>query len=226
MAQGSVCVVPARFNGYMSWSNPKKFYLGAEKDNTRFLVRCPESVRKSNAVIYAGPDVKDGVLTEYKMDRLGRRKPFTVHSPQYGEVEVKIDESGTVVKHKSLFFTMRSGERFEWRHTRGNEVKELEGKFAYGYKLVRLSTRNSALGGDRKERKNGYTSDGEEVVALVGFNITRISSKIFTFLFINSGLSGAFGPLWEVTALASAFYLVYYEVIKASAAASAAASDS
>lgn len=222
MAQGTVCVVPARFNGYLSWANPKKFYLGAEKDNTRFLVRCPDSVRKSNVVIYAGPDTKDGVLTEYKMDRLGRRKPFTVHSPQYGDVDVKIDESGTVVKHKSLFFTMNSGERFEWRHTRGNEVKELHGKFSYGYKLVRLSTRNSAIGGDRNERENGYTSNGEEVVALIGFNVTRLNSHIFTFLFVHSGLTGAFGPLWEVTALTSAFNLVYYEVIKTSAAVSAA----
>lgn len=222
MAQGSVCVVPARFNGYFSWANPKKYYLGPDKENTQFLVRCPDSIRKNNVIIYAGPDTKAGVLTEYKMDRFGRNKPFTVNSPQYGDMELNYGTSRGVFKEKTLYFTTNTGERFEWRNTRGREIKELHGRFSYGWKLVRLSTRNSELGGKRNERENGYTSDGEEVVALVGFNVTRLSSHIFTFLFINSGVTGAFGPLWEVVTLASAFNLVYAEIVKTAAAASSA----
>lgn len=210
---GLVCL-PPRLDGYLKWHMSSAIHLGQSESQTQFIVRTPESLKNNEIVIYAGPDEKVGVLGKYTMDRWARRRPFTVHSPKYGDLEVDVNTKGTFKRSKTFSFTTDKGEHFEWRSTSGKEVKELYGKFSYGHKLVRLPTKNTELGGKRSERAEGYTSSGEEVVAILGFHVSLTSNQIFTLKFLNSGLTETFGPLWEVSTLASAFNLVYYELVQ------------
>jgi hypothetical protein len=46
-------------------------------------------------------------------------------------------------------------ERFEWRKTHGNGIKELATGHSYGWKLVWLSGSINSAGGSRKEQEMG-----------------------------------------------------------------------
>lgn len=116
--------------------------------------------------------------------------------------------------------TMR--ERFEWRKSRGKEIKELAGH-SYGWKLVRLAGPvNSLDGRSRKEREYGYTSDGLEVVALIAHNASWSMNKGFRFASMGSGLTGTMGENWVIIVVTSALQLWYIDVQGNAATTSAA----
>ena len=102
-------------------------------------------------------------------------------------------------------------EQFEWRQTRGEELKLLSGsKGNEGWKLVRLG-RQVAQGessADGSKRAFGVTSDGLEVVAVCAHKIA-VSMKGAYFCFMNSGLDGSMGERWELAAVLSGLILWY-----------------
>ncbi|PFH60479.1 hypothetical protein XA68_10869 [Ophiocordyceps unilateralis] len=74
-------------------------------------------------------------------------------------------------------------EKFEWRSSRGDEVKSL-GEHSYGWKLVQLGSQEIlAVGADAK--------------------MSRSLSKVGAFRFVGRGASGEMGESWAVMAVAS-----------------------
>ncbi|KAK0745508.1 hypothetical protein B0T18DRAFT_428653 [Schizothecium vesticola] len=116
------------------------------------------------------------------------------------------------LRREMWWFAMPVGdagvERFEWRRSRGAEVKEVEGGCGRGWKLVRMGRSNAAAAageddGDDDEsadgRPDGRTSDGMEVVAVwadAGLSLSRMGALEFR----GSGATGELGLLWSIMA--------------------------
>ncbi|KAK8039122.1 hypothetical protein PG993_007533 [Apiospora rasikravindrae] len=94
-------------------------------------------------------------------------------------------------------------ERFEWRHSRGNEVKQLD-KLNSGWKLVRIHSEADGVGGTRRARDAGASSDGKELVAVFAEVSGWSTSKVVKFKFLGSGATGEMGPRWALMAVMTA----------------------
>ncbi|KXJ86101.1 hypothetical protein Micbo1qcDRAFT_198562 [Microdochium bolleyi] len=97
-------------------------------------------------------------------------------------------------------------EWFEWRHSRGDAVLDLDAGSSYGYKLVRLSTRPppGVDPGAAQFVGGGYmTSSGEEVVAVFA-RIPASMSRRMKFRFLGTGASGLLGDRWALMAAVTA----------------------
>ncbi|KAI0112938.1 hypothetical protein F4814DRAFT_420058 [Daldinia grandis] len=104
-------------------------------------------------------------------------------------------------------------ENFEWRRTRGEEVKELD-RWGNGWKLVRLS-------GTVPGRAS--TSDGKEIVAVWTLNGKPSMNKFCKFQFLESGATGVLGDTFALAALISGLKIWYIEFLQNTSASSAAA---
>lgn len=122
-------------------------------------------------------------------------------------------------------------ERFEWRRSHGVEVKNV-GAGKWGWKLVRLGSRSPEdevsediqdvhvkedSDGDGKEdgkkdlkrtatgssRREGFTSDGLEIVAVWAEHTGMSMTKIGEFQLRGSGKTGELGRSWGLMALVS-----------------------
>ncbi|KFA66856.1 hypothetical protein S40285_09547 [Stachybotrys chlorohalonatus IBT 40285] len=115
-------------------------------------------------------------------------------------------------------------ETFEWRSTRGDEIKNLDfditsskGKKASGadgWKLIRMapqvSTSEAGLsGGKYKERDTSFTSNGKEIVALLGQARSWKLNNPLRFEFVGAGLTGVLGRDWEVVSVATGLLLFW-----------------
>ncbi|KAK6825101.1 hypothetical protein PG989_013156 [Apiospora arundinis] len=94
-------------------------------------------------------------------------------------------------------------ERFEWRHSRGSEVKALD-RLNSGWKLVRIHSEADGVGGTRRARDQGASSDGKELVAVFAEVSGWSTSKVVKFKFLGSGATGEMGTRWSVMAVMTA----------------------
>ncbi|KAL4728477.1 hypothetical protein ACLX1H_005224 [Fusarium chlamydosporum] len=130
-------------------------------------------------------------------------------------------------------------ERFEWRRSRGAEVKSVGQSRWGGYKLVRLGSTNTKEEYSSSEENltetssnsvEGYTSDGKEVVAVWGnANCWKTMSGVGEFQFRGSGATGELGNMWALMAVMSCMSIwqkVQRDNATAGASASSAASSS
>ncbi|EWY99424.1 hypothetical protein FOYG_03468 [Fusarium oxysporum NRRL 32931] len=129
-------------------------------------------------------------------------------------------------------------ERFEWRRSRGAEVKSVGQSRWGGYKLVRLGSTNTKEEYSSSEEDlhdgstngEGYTSDGKEVVAVWGStNCLKSLSGVGEFQFRGSGATGELGQLWALMAVMSCMSIwqkVQRDNATAGASSSSAASAS
>ncbi|KAI0894105.1 hypothetical protein F4806DRAFT_130953 [Annulohypoxylon nitens] len=132
-------------------------------------------------------------------------------------------------KHYTFPFSVEVGlgkdtrvENFEWRGSRGEEVKKLDSASWRGYKLVRLDGDAVGRGGKREVRGAGEASDGREVVAVYTANGHFSRNKIFKFQFVESGATGILGEKFALAAVITASKIGYSEfIVSQSTAASA-----
>ncbi|KAI0853587.1 hypothetical protein F5Y00DRAFT_104844 [Daldinia vernicosa] len=101
-------------------------------------------------------------------------------------------------------------ESFEWRRTRGEEVKELD-RWGNGWKLVRLSGTAAAPG-------RASASDGKEIVAVWTPNGKLSMNKFCKFQFLESGAAGVLGDTFALAALISGLKIWYMEFLQTTAA--------
>ncbi|KAF7551805.1 hypothetical protein G7Z17_g4755 [Cylindrodendrum hubeiense] len=137
------------------------------------------------------------------------------------------------LKKEVFWFGMQVGEghnkrieRFEWRHSRGSEVKSV-GQAGNGWKLVRLGGGMAGEGNeeDGPDRDDGYTKDGKEIVAVwAEGKAFKSISNIGEFQFRGSGATGELGMLWSLTALMS-YICIYVHTMRQAATASTAAAS-
>ncbi|GKT40394.1 uncharacterized protein ColSpa_00575 [Colletotrichum spaethianum] len=223
---------PPTLNGYFQWAFTRTFLLGPTAEE-RLFAASPRSGFRSKQreiILYDGPSDKHPVLATIGKSWTAMAsvpaKVSILPRPDSGEtrpyeteisgIPFKVDQSSA-----SIFSVTVGGkatgtepreEKFQWRNSRGSEVKELGKTFSYGWKLVRLSTPAApAAGGSRSERDVGFTSDGHEVVAILATNMTSLT-KGLKFSFMGRGLKGAFGERWEVVALLTGLWVWYTHV--------------
>ncbi|KPM35587.1 hypothetical protein AK830_g10985 [Neonectria ditissima] len=115
-------------------------------------------------------------------------------------------------------------EKFEWRHSRGSEVKSI-GQSGSGWKLVRLGSSIAGEGNNEvADRGDGFTKDGKEIVAVwADGKAFKSISNIGEFQFRGSGATGELGTLWGLTAMMSYLCIWLQTMLQASVASGASA---
>lgn len=222
-------------NGYFQWKLTTTFHLGPTADEKLYAVSTPATVfnNKPTIVLHDGPTNKHPVMATAQGDKWGRSRPVAITLPprpgsQHQDSIVEQVVPGGSLKHfsPSHMFEISVGpkgttpEKFEWRKSHGNEIKELVG-FSYGWKLVWLTGPVKSVAGSRKERDRGYTSDGLEIVALIAHNASWSMTKGFRFAFMGAGLTGIMGENWEIVVVTSALQLWFIDVQGTSATTAA-----
>ncbi|OOQ82433.1 hypothetical protein PEBR_39027 [Penicillium brasilianum] len=236
--QDAMVKFPPTMNGYFQWKMTSTFHLGPTAEQKMFAVTIHSSVfgNKPSLILYDGPTKEDPVMATLKSDKWGRTRPVDIALPprpgghHTNAIDVQLVPVST--KHVSPTYTFEiqgtgkgaGRDRFEWRKTQGNEIKELATGHSYGWKLLWLSGPVNGAGGSRKEREMGVASDGTEIVALLAHNASWSMTKGFRFAFMGTGLTGTFGEVWEILTVTSALHLWYLDFQGATAAAAAAAS--
>lgn len=110
-----------------------------------------------------------------------------------------------------------SVERFEWRRSRGNEVRQVKAH-GCGWKLVRMrddsnlddhdsqsftSEKRDSAQHDRKSQALGMSSDGHEVVAVWAGGKCLSMHDVGQLEFLGSGADGSLGDGWAMMVLIS-----------------------
>ncbi|KAH6880101.1 hypothetical protein B0T10DRAFT_565873 [Thelonectria olida] len=119
------------------------------------------------------------------------------------------------VKKDTFWFGIRVGEgedrhseKFEWRHSRGNEIKSV-GQASTGWKLVRIGSSMGRAAATEQEvgpKGDGFTKDGKEIVAVWAHGKTFGDIKnMGEVQFLGSGATGEFGIQWSIMAMMSCF---------------------
>ncbi|KAJ5365534.1 hypothetical protein N7517_008420 [Penicillium concentricum] len=218
---------PPLMNGYFQWKLTSTFHLGPAAEEKLFAASTPATVlnNKPSVVLHDGPTNKHPVMATARGDKWGRSRPIEITLPPRPGSQHKHDivehvVPGGSLKHSSPSYAFEicvgpkgtTPEKFEWRKSQGNEIKELAG-LSYGWKLVRLTpSANNSVGGSRKERDRGYTSDGLEVVAIIAHNASWSMTKGFRFAFLGTGLTGTMGENWEIVVVTSAVQMWFIDV--------------
>lgn len=148
--------------------------------------------------------------------------PVTTHNTQAGAAPAPVEltheaQSAGGFIHKTYQFDIEvassnsSGghhyERFEWRHSKGDEVRAL-GKQLQGWKLVWLGSGGGGGVGGGGGSSSGSaggpkSSDGNGVVAVWAHgHMSR--SKFFCFQFVGSGLGSGMGDRWTLVTILTA----------------------
>ncbi|KAI1771710.1 hypothetical protein F4818DRAFT_428810 [Hypoxylon cercidicola] len=233
---------PQSLNAYFpKMKLSKTFHLGEHADQLRFAVTMHSGLTsKPWLELHSGPNESDPIVaTADNESKWGSSKNFVVQvipipesaagvsstsaqqdwqlSPQTIRIHRKHDW-----KHMQYPFSAEVGlgkdvrhEDFEWRHSRGGEVQQLDKYAGYGWKLVRLGSSATGQGGERPARSSGATSDGKEVVAAWSHSTSWSASKVFKFQFLESGATGVLGESFALIALASALKIWYVEFVAA-----------
>lgn len=236
--QSATIKVPPTLNGYFQWKLTTTIHLGPTAEEKLFAVSTHSTFfNKPSIELHDGPTNKHPVMASVRGDKWGRNKPLAITLPvrpggfhHEDIVNTMTPSSGTY--HPTFTFELAVGgkgsepERFEWRKSQGSEIKELATGTSYGWKLLRLSGPAGSAGGSRRERDQGVSSDGLEILALIAHNASWSMTKGFRFAFMGTGLTGTLGEIWEIVTLVSAlqlWYLDYQGSVAANAATAAAA---
>ncbi|KAI0126099.1 hypothetical protein BJ170DRAFT_633806 [Xylariales sp. AK1849] len=223
---------PPTFNAYYQKKITTTFHLGEHAKEPLYALRTHAGWSGlPGIVLHNGPSDTDPPLAAAGNENVWSKHTVVILPPLPGTTEESSNEfMRTNVSWKTITypFTIDVGEgqntrreNFEWRHSRGGEIKELD-RHSWGWKLVRLTAHAPGPGGERNERPVGATSDGKEVVAVwarySGWSLT----KAFKFQFLGSGATGEMGERWAVMAVITALRIWYLEWQGTSASGSSA----
>lgn len=215
--------LPGRMNGYPKWKTLGTIVVGPTKGDARYTVK-DSLLGNLLSVLFKEGD--NGRIVAKVIGAQSNYKPekFCVEMEEYNDVKVVPLNTGAFKGPTNVNYSFKLGkETFEWRPSRGREIKELGGKLSHGWKLVRLGCVNEEAGGSRQERKSGHSSDGMEIVALLSLSGYLNFSKLFSFRFM--GPVESLGERGEIAAFTSAMQLRFLEqraYMSSSASSSAA----
>jgi hypothetical protein len=204
-------------------------YIGVSKDNPLWTVTGPKLFGRPDSVLHTTADKESPALAFFGPLKGSKYTKSVVKVPARpgGDRAEDVEVAMTGDYANSHLFHIQVGqdrhtESFEWRNSGGKEVRDLgQSRIGKGYKLVRFTTTEQGRGGERTEREWGFTSEGEEIVA-IGAHTSSWSTGP-NFAFMGTGLTGAFGETWEIVAVASWLRLVQLAQEQAAAAGAAAA---
>lgn len=206
------CQVPPSFEVYVEGWGSKHYFIGQPKSPPIYAVSLHTGWSgKPDIILHSGPTENDLPLATSNKRSFGRSADVTL--PPLPGMEgmasgERIEASRSGFGSPVFFFSIEAGatgrrERFEWRHSRGNEVAALGGRSS-GWKLVRIAT--DAPGGTNTGATFGggaKSSDGKEVVAVWAATTGRLH-KGFRFQFLGTGANGSLGQRWATMAVISA----------------------
>jgi hypothetical protein len=207
---------PPTFNLYGSWSLSANWnglwYLGPSKEEKLYTLATGRPLSKEIPTLYEGPDTTGHVVGTVRVrDEQDVADVYVVVFPHAGSPLQQplhlIMGDAYNLKHpfEAPVGQNAHSERFEWRKTSGEEVKELNADRG-GWKLVRMADGSPIQG----ERPEGLTSDGFEIVAVAAFNVTKSLTKGMKFAFVGRGTTGEFGETWEAIVVLT--FLQLYEL--------------
>lgn len=206
-------------------------YVGhyGTKENPLFTLTAPKLFGRAETTLHSTADKESpplavfGSLKGSKYLKSVIRVPARAGGDRIEDIEVTLDgDYETTHRFHLEVGRDRRTEFFEWRNSSGQEVRDIgQSRTSKGYKLIRLASRDHDRGGDRKERDRGFTSDGEEIVAVGAHTSSWTSGP--NFAFVGTGLTGAFGETWEIVVVASWLRLV--EIRKQQQAANGTAAN-
>ncbi|KAF5631459.1 hypothetical protein F52700_6862 [Fusarium sp. NRRL 52700] len=166
-------------------------------------------------LLHSGPSVDSPILAASSRQSTGyddyliRLPSLSGNAPQQ---EILHRPEGLIKGH--FWFTIQVGQQlelFEWRRSRGAEVKSV-GLSRRGYKLVRFGStkpEDKYSSGEQdlhhgSSKVEGYASDGKEVVAVwANTGFLDSLSDAGEFQFRGSGATGELGQLWALMAIMS-----------------------
>ncbi|KXJ93936.1 hypothetical protein Micbo1qcDRAFT_158848 [Microdochium bolleyi] len=235
--------IPAAVNAYWPSKLSRTFHLGEHRDMPLFAVKTGSgwSRKHPELTIFDGPSSDNGqMLTGVtRASMWGRKYDISLPPlPGSGSAEHVKETISTSTSWSHLVYTFSievpSGpngqlrrEDFEWRTTRGDEVRELGSRWQRGWKLVRLSSEAfRGPGGERHARDDGTTSDGKEVVAVWAHNPSWSMTKAFKFRFRGSALAGELGERFDLMALTTGLNMWHQEMAAAASTGATTASTS
>jgi hypothetical protein len=197
-------IIRIRYESGWSRLNHHDFELFLDGPNGELMYTLDfEKGLRGDIVLHSGPSVDSPKLavsgreSYFSLDYLIRLPPISGIAPQD---QFLYWNSGLRTYFR---FDIQVGhgqdqriEGFEWRYSRGPEVKSVGQSRWGGLKLVRL--------GSTKGQGYGYSSDGNEVVA-VWADTRRFSSFVAVgkLQFLGSGATGELGQLWALMAVMS-----------------------
>ena len=126
--------------------------------------------------------------------------------PHEHEQRTEILRYSATFTREIFWFAMRIGdgpgqrvERFEWRHSRGVEVRSVEGGSRWGWKLVRMGPGSDKAVGETESQ----AESSSEVVAVWADPGSLSLSRVGEFELKGSGATGELGQLWSLMAVVS-----------------------
>jgi len=177
---------PRQFSLYSSGGLSSLYMLGEQQDRPLYAVTTNSGgTGKPDVVLHSGTAITGPVLASAHL---------TSFSSDMTIALAWVSPEEQVISHgwKSRVYGYSVGrvngsdrrDAFEWRHSQGDEVKELGGRPS-GWKLVRLS------GSSNKTEAYGPTSsDGKEIVAVFAEAMTPMPTA-FHFSFVGSAAAGS-----------------------------------
>ncbi|KAI1080469.1 hypothetical protein F5B20DRAFT_539327 [Whalleya microplaca] len=237
---------PPTLNAYLQKKGMSKtFHLGEHAETPLFSVSMHSGwTGKPMLNLKSGPNNTDPVLATANDESRwsGKNAIIQIFAPEEGSAAGSSSSSRspqptTTVKmthktgwrHATFSFSADVGlgkdtrrEDFEWRHSRSEDIKELD-KHSWGWKLVRLGSQAEGQGGDRATRSSGVSSDGKEIVAIWTMNGKWSMNKAFKFQYFGSALTGMMGERFAIVALMTALKMWYQEYVASTSAATAGA---
>ncbi|KAI0019751.1 hypothetical protein F4780DRAFT_793044 [Xylariomycetidae sp. FL0641] len=224
---------PAALNAYYQKKPTLTFHLGESGARPLYAVRAHTGCSgKPQAVLHDGPSQAAAdppvLATARRASRWNNQLTvLMVPGDGGGGPETRVDMHAHSGWAKCRYaFSLPVGadgreETFEWRRSRGDEVRALDG-YRRGWKLVRLGASSSSDDGGKEEEKEEEEEEGEEVVAAWAYNKSLSLTKAWKFRFLGAGVAGELGPRWEVVALISALRVWGIELETSSSAVVAA----
>ncbi|KAK5651430.1 hypothetical protein OQA88_12518 [Cercophora sp. LCS_1] len=161
-------------------------------------------------IFYNGPSKEHAPLARAKPAGFAA-KDFAItlpavspHDPERTEIMRHVSSLWQKDMYWFAFPVGDATERFEWRRSRGEEVKDVRNGAGRGWKLVRMGDIIPAgeRGGEHEHNSGGgdygVSSDGREIVAVWADYGSLSLSKMGTIEFRGSGATEELGNMWRV----------------------------
>ncbi|KAI1761693.1 hypothetical protein GGR53DRAFT_459519 [Hypoxylon sp. FL1150] len=197
---------PPAFNLYQESSfSQRRFTLGEHQATPLYAVTVHSGWSgKPKVILHSGPTDTSPPLAAIDNEIFGCGSPPEVMPPSRNRPFAQRLHDSSGLGFATFTFSCQTAmvtggqriETYQWRHSRGNEVKALGGHGS-GWKLVRVAPDAPAPSGAT------FASDGREVVAAFAWASGSLTKKI-KFRFLGSGESGNLGERWAVMAVATA----------------------
>ncbi|KAJ6445824.1 ATP synthase alpha chain precursor [Purpureocillium lavendulum] len=199
--------LPTKFGFWYKGKAHIRLIIGEDKNNTTHIITLPDGWY-GDLIFYNGPtNASEPMAVVTYGSKMGWHDKITLaaqpgRAPIHEEVRVRGNGWSMIYAFTVAIDSNSLPERFEWRSSRSDEVKEL-GEGSFGYKLVRMGQQ-------------------EEIVAVAGnAKWGRSWTKAAAFQFMGRGASGELGEAWAVMAVVS-FTRIVQRNMQAAVAASAA----